>query len=69
MTPHEEQALLLGMVLGAALVVRQQQHDLEALALRLQRVERKLPWALHMLRRLVPDGRRDGHRVYRIAGQ
>ena len=69
MTPRDEQLFLQGMLLGAAMLAYQQQQELALIDQRLQRVEGKLRPALRILQRLVPAGRRDGQRVYRIAGQ
>jgi hypothetical protein len=66
MTPREEQAFLVGMIVGTAMMAYRQQHELAALDKRLQRVERWLPRAFRVLRRLIPAGQRNGHRLYRI---
>jgi hypothetical protein len=66
MTPREEQAFMQGMLVGTAMMAHCQQYELAALDKRLQHVERWLPRALRVLRRLVPVGQRNGQRIYRI---
>lgn len=61
MTTRDENLFVNGLLVGAALMAREQQDQLAELDARLRKMERELPARLMML-----VGRRNGQRTYRI---
>jgi hypothetical protein len=69
MTPRDELLFMQGYLLGVAVIAQQHNKHIALIDQRVHRIESKLEPALRVLRRLVPAGQRDGHKVYRIAGR
>jgi len=64
MNPRDEYLIMQGFLLGAAYAAQQMQ----VLDQRVQKIEKGVMPALRVLRKLMPAGKRDGVRVYRIKG-